>query len=236
MRLLSIGLVGLTLAFASSHPAAASAEGAGSGQPSKQSGPDPLLGRSINDRFKVTGLIARGGMGVVYRARQTGLNRTVAIKMILSGHLASDEDVRRFKTEAEAAGNLQHPGIVAVHEVGVHEGRHYFSMDYIEGENFKQTIVANPGELRRLLPILSKVCEGVGYAHRKGIIHRDLKPQNVMIDAAGTPHVMDFGLAQPVGAGNPDGDPAGGVDRRIGDVRRRRGDPAHLRACLGDSW
>jgi eukaryotic-like serine/threonine-protein kinase len=139
--------------------------------------------------------IARGGMGVVYRARQTSLNRIVAVKMILSGHLASDEDVKRFKTEAEAAGNLRHPGIVAVHEVGVHDGHHYFSMDYIEGRSLAEIVRENPLPARKGAEYVQAIAGAVEYAHQQGTLHRDLKPSNVLIDADDAVHVMDFGLA-----------------------------------------
>ncbi|MSU50584.1 MAG: hypothetical protein EXS37_16105 [Opitutus sp.] len=140
--------------------------------------------------------IARGGMGVVYRARQTSLNRVVAVKMILTGRLANDEEVKRFLVEAEAAANLQHPHIVAIHEVGEHKGQHYFSMDFIEGENladFAKTHALSALEVARLM---KRLADAVHYAHQRGTLHRDLKPQNVLIDAQGEPHITDFGLAK----------------------------------------
>jgi tetratricopeptide (TPR) repeat protein len=143
--------------------------------------------------------IARGGMGVVYRARQASLNRIVAVKMILAGQLASPADVQRFRAEAEAAANLQHPNIVAIHEVGEHEGQHYFSMDYIEGRNLAQVISA--GEFRisdfeRAARYVKTIAEAIHYAHQQGVLHRDLKPSNILIDAADEPRITDFGLAK----------------------------------------
>jgi serine/threonine protein kinase len=141
--------------------------------------------------------IARGGMGVVWKARQTSLNRTVAVKMILAGKLAGEAPVQRFHREAEAAANLQHPNIVAIHEVGEYDGQHYYSMDYIEGRDLGAL-----GRDRGPLPpahaaeCLQTIAEAVHFAHQRGTLHRDLKPQNVLMDAAGVPRITDFGLAK----------------------------------------
>ncbi len=140
--------------------------------------------------------IARGGMGVVWRARQTSLNRVVAVKMILAGRLAAAEDVKRFHTEAEAAAQLKHPNIVAIHEIGEHEGRHYYSMDFIEGKNLSQFIEGNPVTVRQAAEWLQAIAGAVQFAHQRGVLHRDLKPQNILVDAEGRPHVTDFGLAK----------------------------------------
>jgi serine/threonine protein kinase len=141
--------------------------------------------------------IARGGMGVVYKARQVSLNRTVALKMILAGKLASEAEVQRFRREAEAAANLQHPNIVAIHEVGEHEGQHYYTMDYVAGRDLG-ALVRESGPLppARAAECVKTLAEAVHFAHQRGTLHRDLKPQNVLIDAAGVPHIADFGLAK----------------------------------------
>ncbi len=140
--------------------------------------------------------IARGGMGVVYKARQRSLNRIVAVKMILGGQFTTEADVKRFRTEAEAAANLKHPNIVAIHETGEHEGKHYFSMDYVEGKNLAQVIGGEPLPAQKAATLLKTIADAVHYAHQRGTLHRDLKPHNVMIDADGQPHITDFGLAK----------------------------------------
>jgi serine/threonine protein kinase len=143
--------------------------------------------------------IARGGMGVVYRARQTALDRVVALKMILAGRLANSEDVSRFRAEAEAAAKLQHPNIVAVHDVGACSGQHYFTMEYIEGTSLDQRLAQGPLACRNAARYVRILSRAVAYAHKHGILHRDLKPSNILIDAEDEPHITDFGLAKRLG-------------------------------------
>ena len=140
--------------------------------------------------------IARGGMGIVYKARHRSLNRIVAIKMILAGSLAGREFVQRFRTEASAAAILQHQNIVAIHDVGVHQGQHYFSMDYVEGQTLAQLVGQQPLPANRAARYVELIAAAIHYAHERGILHRDLKPSNVLIDSNDQPRITDFGLAK----------------------------------------
>ena len=147
--------------------------------------------------YELTREIARGGMGVVYEAHQTTLNRTVAVKMILAGMLASEEDVKRFRTEAQAAAGLQHAGIVSIHEVGVSQGQHYFSMDFVDGWNLADLVRDASLPVDKAARYVKLIAEAVHFAHVEGILHRDLKPSNILIDSrTDEPRITDFGLAK----------------------------------------
>ena len=146
--------------------------------------------------YEILEEIARGGMGVVYKARQVSLDRVVALKMILAGQLASASDVERFYTEARAAANLQHPHIVAIHEVGRHESQHYFSMDYVAGHSLAALVQGGPLLALKAAGYLKAIAEAIEFAHRQGTLHRDLKPSNILIDGFDQPRVTDFGLAK----------------------------------------
>lgn len=147
--------------------------------------------------YEVIEEIDRGGMGVVYRARQLSLGREVALKMILAGELAGKKALRMFQTEAQAAANLHHPNIVPVYEIGEHEMQHYFTMRYIPGgRTIADWAVLMREKPRDLAAAAAKVAHAVAHAHEHGILHRDLKPSNILWDPADEPMVTDFGLAK----------------------------------------
>src|SRR5436309_1799134 len=140
--------------------------------------------------------IGRGGQGVVFRARQKSLNRTVALKVISLGQWASKTHLKRFRLEAEAAARLEHPGIVPIHGVGERDGQCYFSMKFIEGGQLDEVVKQTPMSIRHAVELITKVARTVHYAHQHGILHRDIKPGNILLDQKGEPHLTDFGLAR----------------------------------------
>ena len=147
-------------------------------------------------KYELLEEIGRGGMGVVHKAKQIDLDRTVALKLILSNQFASQEMISRFYEEARAAGRLQHPNIVGIHEVGEEQGQHYFAMDYIEGDSLAAIAANETLDAESASECMIKIAHAVHYLHEHGIIHRDLKPANILIDDAGNPFVTDFGLAK----------------------------------------
>jgi len=163
-----------------------------------ESAPKPLTKGASFGHYELLEPIAKGGMGIVYKARQRNLNRIVAIKMILAGQFADQSDIDRFYAEAEAAAALSHPNIVAIHEIGEVSGQHFFSMDFIEGQSLSGLIQQNPVPPRRAAELMITISETMEFAHESGVVHRDLKPANVLLDKRQRPLITDFGLAKQV--------------------------------------
>jgi len=161
----------------------------------KKAGRAAGMQRELGD-YELLEEVGRGGQGVVFRARQKSLNRTVALKVISLGQWASKAHVKRFRLEAEAAARLEHPGIVPIHEVGERDGSCYFSMKFIEGGQLDEVVRRTPMSIRQAVELIAKVARTVHYAHEHGILHRDIKPGNILLDAKGEPQLTDFGLAR----------------------------------------
>src|SRR5882757_7692153 len=165
----------------------------------KPTTPVPLLMPQAGDQFgpfRLLSEVARGGMGVIFRARQRDPDRVVAVKMILPFRLHAPEIVRRFRVEAEAVAKLNHPNILPVYEAGERDGIPYFSMRLTEGGNLSEAMPHVAGQTRQSVNLLLTVARATQHAHDRGILHRDLKPANILIDADGTAYVADFGLAK----------------------------------------
>jgi hypothetical protein len=176
--------------------------------PAGVAGPVTFLGAGVQlPGYDIIRELGRGGMGVVYQARQVALNRTVAVKMILAGAHAGEANLARFLTEAEAVAQLQHPHIVQIFEIGRHEGLPYFTLEFVPGGSLADKVRDHPLPAREAAQLVEQLAKGVAYAHQRGIIHRDLKPENVLLAEDGTPKITDFGLAKRVavepGAASP---------------------------------
>lgn len=173
---------------------------AGDVETKAQTGNGQLNEAVLNDRFvgdyEVLSELGRGAMGVVYKAKQTSLGRVVALKRIISGQLAGEADITRFKLEAEAAATLDHAGIVPIYEIGEHQGQPFFSMGFVNGGSLASRLKDGPLEPKEAARLARELSDSIAYAHSQGIIHRDLKPANILIDKAGRTRVTDFGLAK----------------------------------------
>jgi serine/threonine-protein kinase len=146
--------------------------------------------------YEILGELGSGGMGKVYQARQTQLNRVTALKVVLAGLHASPEERERFRIEAEAAARVQHPHVVQIYEVGEHDGHHYLALEFVDGGSLAQKTNGAPLPSRQAAELLAQLADGVNEAHQRGVVHRDLKPANVLLTAAGLPKITDFGLAK----------------------------------------
>ncbi|MCX7804920.1 MAG: serine/threonine protein kinase, partial [Planctomycetota bacterium] len=146
--------------------------------------------------YEILEKISQGSFGVVYKARQTGLNRVVALKVLLGGTGSGGEAVARFQREARAVARIRHPNIVPIYDIGIEDGRHYFTMEFIDGESLSRRLARGPIPPAEALGVIEVLADAIEAAHRAGVIHRDIKPSNVMLDAAGRPYLTDFGLAK----------------------------------------
>jgi serine/threonine-protein kinase len=159
-------------------------------------GDAPAAPRRDFGHYELLGELGRGGMGVVYKARQKDLDRPVALKMILASHLASADHVSRFHHEAKAAAGMQHPNIVAVYEAGQIHGQHYFAMQYVSGPSLAEVLRQGPMSPEAAARCVAAVARAVAHLHERGCVHRDLKPSNILLDERGRPYVTDFGLVK----------------------------------------
>lgn len=158
-----------------------------------------LAANKMFAHYRIEKELGRGGMGIVYKAHDTKVNRPVALKILLTGSVASEAEIRRFQRESEAAGGLNHPNIVAVYDVGECSGYHYFTMEFVEGETL-DSLIKKKTNRKKLLQILEKVARALANAHEHKIIHRDIKPANILVSAEGEPKITDFGLAKKLGS------------------------------------
>jgi serine/threonine protein kinase len=162
--------------------------------------PPPRHPAGVIGDYELLEIVAQGGMGVVYKARQCRLNRVVALKLLLGGNHAGPDFKRRFQQEAETVAKLKHPNIVPIYEIGEHEQQPYFSMEYVAGKDFAQLVKTQPLPAKTAAQYLVIIAEAIAYAHQQGVLHRDLKPSNILLGLDDRPRVTDFGLARQLDA------------------------------------
>ena len=148
------------------------------------------------ENYEIVSELGRGGMGVVYKARDVRLDRVVALKMILGGKFASEEEIQRFRIEGESAARLDHPGIVPIYQIEEFNGNHFFSMKFVEGNSLLNCLDDYKSDHRNAVELVAKIADAVQHANQRAVLHRDLKPANILIDKSGQPAITDFGLAK----------------------------------------
>ncbi|MHC4632469.1 MAG: protein kinase domain-containing protein, partial [Planctomycetota bacterium] len=151
---------------------------------------------SMFEGYDIRDQLPLGGQAVVYKATQKATKRTVALKVLLQGPHASMRAQYRFEREVDLAASLQHPNIVTIYDSGIAKGQYYFAMQYVEGKPLDEYVESEKLSVHQIMGLFEKVCSGVAYAHQRGVMHRDLKPGNILVDADGEPHILDFGLAK----------------------------------------
>src|SRR5262252_1714586 len=196
--LCSVCLFDTGLTILTDSPGGPNANGFGADNDATSTDPEELF--TASDDYELLEEIGRGGQGVVYRARQKSLNRTVALKVIGLGLWTTQAHLKRFRREAEAVAQLEHPCIVPIYEVGERDAQCYFSMKFVEGGQLDEVVGREPMPIRRAAELIAKVARTVDYAHEHGILHRDIKPGNILVDQNNEPHLTDFGLARLVEA------------------------------------
>ena len=172
------------------------------GNPGPAASPSAVAQMKVLGPYTIKRTLGKGGMGVVFEAEDPRLKRSVALKVMIAGQAASEEDSQRFRIEVESAAKLHHPNIIAVLDVGRAGNLDYFTMEYVEGDTLGKWLREKQRPYKDRALMVEKVCRALHHAHEKGILHRDIKPSNIIVDAAGEPHVMDFGLARNIESGS----------------------------------
>src|SRR5512137_1230727 len=154
-------------------------------------------------QLEILECLGRGGMGVVYKARQPKLNRVVALKILAPERVADPKFAERFAREAQALARLNHPNIVTVYDFGETDGLYYLTMEFVDGVGLRQLLQTRKIAPEEALAIVPKICEALQYAHDEGVVHRDIKPENILLDKKGRVKIADFGIAKIVGGEQP---------------------------------